>query len=180
MNFHILALKKQTISEFNLITIIVLFFCVCDVYVTFAFIFFIYETRRIVIADCLCVTKGLEERVGLEDDVLYTGHLCAAPTHSSHILHDELAGLGLPGARLSRDDHAVVGRLGKHVAVHVISNGVHYRREREKKKSVSKWADVLVFVFINISFLFFIYHEVAPRRDIFLCSGGGWALCRGL
>lgn len=87
---------------------------------------FIYETRRVVVPDCLCVTEGLEEGVGLEDDVLHAGHLCAPPAHGGNVLHDKLASLCLSGTRLTRDDDAVVGCFGEHVTIHIISNRIYY------------------------------------------------------
>jgi len=63
-----------------------------------------YETRRIVVADGLGVTERLEQRIGLEDDVLDAHDLGIVARHGCNVLHHALGGLGLAGATLTTTD----------------------------------------------------------------------------
>ena len=61
------------------------------------------EARGVVVAVGLCVAEGLEDGVGLQEDVLDPLDL-ALPRHVGHrsdVPHDDLGGLRLAGTRLA-------------------------------------------------------------------------------
>jgi len=95
-----------------------------------------YETRRIVVADGLGVTERLEQRIGLEDDVLDAHDLGIVARHGCNVLHHALGGLGLAGATLtttddddSDDDNNVTNRsVVRRVERHQASERASWRR----------------------------------------------------
>ena len=88
-----------------------------------------YETRRVVVAHGLGVTKGLEERVGLEDDVLDIVKVRGLGRDGRNVRHDVLCRDRLSGSRLTRDDHALVLAIDKHITIHVVCERVDVRRD---------------------------------------------------
>ena len=60
-----------------------------------------YEAAGVVVAHCLGVSEGLQQRVGLEDDVLDVLDSLPASGDAGDVLHDELGGHRLSGARLA-------------------------------------------------------------------------------
>ena len=60
-----------------------------------------HKATGVVVPQCLCVPKGLQQWVGLEDDVLDVLHMLAATRHLGQVVHDELGRHSLTGSRLS-------------------------------------------------------------------------------
>ena len=83
----------------------------------------LYEAGRVVIAGGLGISKGLQDRVGIEELVLDTVHLCAAATDSGNVLHDDLGRLGLAGTTLTSNNDTLVNVAIPHAAVSIISDG---------------------------------------------------------
>lgn len=78
------------------------------------------ESRRVVVAQGLCVTKRLEQRVGGQNHVLglLNGGITATG-YTGNVLHDPLGSFRLSGTRFSRDNNTLVVL----VCVHVIVGG---------------------------------------------------------
>ena len=60
-----------------------------------------HKATGVIVPQSLCVPKGLQQRVGLEDDVLYVLHVLPSTGHLGQVIHDELGRHSLPGSRLS-------------------------------------------------------------------------------
>ena len=60
-----------------------------------------HESGRVVVPDGLRVAERLQQRVGLQDDVLDPGGRVAAAGHLGEVAHDVLGRHRLPGAGLT-------------------------------------------------------------------------------
>mmetsp|Transcript_31658 Transcript_31658/g.93122 ORF Transcript_31658/g.93122 Transcript_31658/m.93122 type:complete len:713 (+) Transcript_31658:1590-3728(+) len=102
------------------------------------------EAGRVVVAHRLCVSEGLEERVGAEDGVgervelplRLLAHRLGAP---SQVAHDVLGRLRLAGAGLARHDDGRRRLVPLHVLVRRLAHRIHVRLGAAR-------ADVLVLV----------------------------------
>jgi hypothetical protein len=56
------------------------------------------ETGRVVVSEGLGVTKGLQQWVGLKDNVLDVSDLLRVTRDSGNVLHNQLGSLGLTGS----------------------------------------------------------------------------------
>lgn len=109
------------------------------------------EATRVVIAQRLGITKGLEKRVGLEHALfqlakrsrLVVGrvgvlvvaeHRLAVAGRTRKVLHDDLGGFGLTGTTLTTDDDTLVGWVHgaalDQVHVRLVSERKDVRRQR--------------------------------------------------
>ena len=96
------------------------------------------EAARVVVAYRLGVAERLEDRIGLEYLLLDPVVLAADGRQE---LEYELGALGLAGARLARDDHALVVLVAAHVVVGVVADGEYVRRQL---------ADLLVAILLDL------------------------------
>lgn len=87
------------------------------------------ETGRVVVADRLGVSKSLEERVGLQDDVLDFLDLRARPGDCGNVLHDQFGRLCVRGGvRKGRREVGVLRVSSKSLVIDVFStDGVAWR-----------------------------------------------------
>ena len=70
-----------------------------------------HESGRVVVSDGLGVSERLEERVGLEDDVLDLLGRGAAAGHLGEVVHDELGRDGLAGAGFAAEKNVIEGEI---------------------------------------------------------------------
>ena len=83
------------------------------------------EARAVVVARRLCVAKGLEHGVRREQLVLHAA--LGAARRARKVEQAVLGRLRLAGARLARNDDALVVALDRHAAVRRRGNGEHVR-----------------------------------------------------
>ncbi len=60
-----------------------------------------HKSGRVVVPDCLCVAERLQQRVGLQDDVLDPGGGLPSSGHLGQVAHEVLGGHGLASAGLA-------------------------------------------------------------------------------
>lgn len=85
------------------------------------------KARAVVVAHGLGVTKGLEQRVHLND--LLDRRVVQAAGNGRQVVHEDLRGLGLASARLATHEDRLVALRATHVIVGRHTRRVHVRRE---------------------------------------------------
>lgn len=60
-----------------------------------------HKATGVVVPQCLCIPKGLQQRVGLQDDILDVLYVLPPARHLGQVVHDELGRDSLPGSGLS-------------------------------------------------------------------------------
>ena len=93
------------------------------------------ETRRVVVTDGLGVAERLQYRICLNDLILQRAFLLGwivrflgRGADGGEVRDYLLRVLGLPGSRLTGDQHGLILAVGKHVDVGSVGNGENVRR----------------------------------------------------
>jgi hypothetical protein len=81
---------------------------------------------RVIVARSFGVAESFQNGVALQQHILDTIDIRAFSTDCSDVLHDNLGGLGLSGAALTRDDHDLIATFF-HGSVHLIGGSVNVR-----------------------------------------------------